>query len=52
MVWLVDTDARSLELHRADAPPQTLRDDDLIDGAEVLPGFRLPVSDLFPDPSP
>ena len=50
MVWLVDTDARSLELHRADAPPQTLRGDDLIDGAEVLPGFRLPVSDLFPDP--
>ena len=32
MVWLVDTDARSLELHRADAPPQTLRGDDLIDG--------------------
>ena len=52
MVWLVDTDARSLELQRADAPPQTLRGDDLIDGAEVLPGFRLPVSDLFPDPSP
>ncbi len=52
MVWLVDTDARSLELHRADAPPQTLRGDDLIDGAEVLPGFRLPVSDLFPDPAP
>ena len=52
MVWLVDTDARSLELHRADAPPQTLRGDDLIDGGAVLPGFRLPVSDLFPDPSP
>ncbi len=52
MVWLVDTEARSLELHRADAPPQTLRGDDLIDGAEVLPGFRLPVSDLFPDPAP
>ena len=52
MVWLVDTDARSLELHRADAPPQTLRGDDLIDGGATLPGFRLPVSDLFPDPSP
>jgi Uma2 family endonuclease len=52
MVWLVDTDARSLELHRADAPPQTLRGDDLIDGAEVLPSFRLPVNDLFPDPAP
>ena len=52
MVWLIDTDARSLELHRADAPPQTLRGDDLIDGGATLPGFRLPVSDLFPDPAP
>ncbi len=52
MVWLIDTDARSLELHRADASPQTLRGDDLIDGGATLPGFRLPVSDLFPDPSP
>ena len=52
MVWLIDTEARSLELHRADAPPQTLRGDDLIDGGATLPGFRLPVSDLFPDPAP
>ena len=51
MVWLVDTDARTLELHCTETPPQTLRGDDLIDGAEVLPGFRLPVSDLFPDPA-
>ena len=49
MVWLVDTDARSLELHHADAAPQTLRGDDLIDGGDVLPGFRLPLSELFPD---
>ena len=51
MVWLVDTDKGTLELHRADAPPQTLRGDDPIDGGAVLPGFRLPVSDLFPDPA-
>ena len=51
MVWLVDMDARSLELHRADVAPRTLRGDDLIDGGAVLPGFRLPLSDLFPDPA-
>ena len=50
MVWLIDTDARSLELHVRDAAPQTLRADEFIDGGEVLPGFGLPVSDLFPDP--
>ena len=51
LVWLLDTDARSLELHQAAASAQTLRGDDLIDGGDVLPGFRLPVSDLFPDPT-
>ena len=50
MVWLVDTDARTLELHCTETPPQTLRGDDLIDGGATLPGFRLPVRDLFPDP--
>ncbi len=50
MVWLIDTDARSLELHVRDAAPQTLRADEFIDGGEVLPGFGLPVSDLFPEP--
>ena len=50
MVWLLDTDERSLELHRPGASPQTLRGAELVDGGEVLPGFRLPVSDLFPDP--
>lgn len=50
MVWLIDTDARALELHCANAAPQILGSDDLIDGGDVLPGFRLPVSDLFPDP--
>ena len=48
MVWLVDTDARSMELRVTDASPQTLRGDDLIEGGAVLPGFRLPLSDLFP----
>ena len=48
MVWLVDTDERTLELHGPDAAPQTLRGDDPIEGGTVLPGFSLPLSDLFP----
>ncbi|MCY3945973.1 MAG: Uma2 family endonuclease [Anaerolineaceae bacterium] len=50
MVWLVDMDERAVELHRAGESVQTLAGDDLIDGGAVLPGFRLPVSDLFPNP--
>ena len=50
LVWLVDTDERQVELHRPDAPPQTLRaaNDDFLAGGAVLPGFRIAVSALFP----
>ena len=48
MVWLVDTDARRVEVHRAGASPQVLAGDDFIEGNDALPGFRVAVSDLFP----
>ncbi len=49
MVWLVDTDTRALEIHRAGAQPQRLTGDDIIDGDDVLPGFQVAVSALFPE---
>lgn len=48
MVWLVDTDARSVEIHRADAQPQRLAGAEVIEGGATLPGFHVTVSDLFP----
>ena len=48
MVWLVDTDERSLEIHRAGDAPQILGDDDVFEGGALLPGFRVSVLDLFP----
>ncbi|MDE0609330.1 MAG: Uma2 family endonuclease [Anaerolineaceae bacterium] len=51
MVWLLYPRAASLELHVAGSPPRTLHGGDLIEGGEVLPGFRVPVSDIFSDAS-
>ena len=48
MVWLVDPETRTVELHRADAAPQTLSGADLIEGGATLPGFRVAASELFP----
>ena len=48
LVWLVDTDAREVELHRPGEAPQTRASDDVIEGGELLPGFRVTVRDLFP----
>lgn len=49
MVWLVDTDARSVEIHRPGAQPQCLAGPELIEGGDALPGFQVAVSELFPD---
>ncbi len=49
MVWLVDPEARTLELHQPDAAPQMLSGDDVVEGGATLPGFRVKVSELFPD---
>ena len=49
MVWLVDPEARTVELHRADATPRTLSGDDVIEGGATLPGFRVAASEFFPD---
>lgn len=49
MVWLVDTDARSVEIQRPGAPPQLMAGEEVIEGGEVLPGFQVAVSALFPD---
>ena len=48
MVWLVDTDARSVEVHRADAGVTVFADTDVIEGGDVLPRFQVMVGDLFP----
>ena len=50
MVWLIFTGKRSrrIEIHRRDQPVQTLNIDDILDGGDVLPDFKVVVKDLFP----
>jgi hypothetical protein len=47
MVIVVDPRRRIVEIHRPDAPVRELRERDTIDGAEVVPGWTLPVAHLF-----
>ena len=38
---------RTLSVHRPGAPSVTLTGDDVLDGVDVLPGFTLPLSEIF-----
>jgi Uma2 family endonuclease len=47
LVWVADAEARTVVVHAAGRPPRTLGVGDALDGEDVLPGYRLPLADLF-----
>ena len=46
-VWIVNPRHRTVAVHTPDDEPFTYRIGDTIPGGEVLPGFELPVADIF-----
>ena len=47
LVWVIEPDAQTVDIHQAGGPVVTLYDDDSLAGGEVLPGFVLPVKEIF-----
>ena len=47
LIWVVDPAWRTVHVHHPDGTEVLLFDEDVIDGEDVLPGFRLPVAQLF-----
>jgi len=47
LVWMVDPVARTVTVYTAPEQSRTLGETDTLDGAPVLPGFELPLRDLF-----
>ena len=45
--WLIDEKRRGVHVFHPTRPPLILRPGDILTGAEVLPGFALPVAELF-----
>jgi Uma2 family endonuclease len=51
LVWVIYPEDRSVDVYRASPEGilvQFLNIDDTLDGGDVLPGFKLPVRDIFP----
>jgi Uma2 family endonuclease len=47
LVWQVNPAARTITVYAPDREPRTLTENDTLDGGEVLPGFALPLAELF-----
>ena len=47
LVWVADPVSEQITVHPAGQPPRVLREGDVLDGGDVLPGFGVPVADIF-----
>jgi Uma2 family endonuclease len=45
---VINPETRTVRVHRADGSYAWLNEGDILDGENVLPGFRCCVSELFP----
>jgi Uma2 family endonuclease len=50
LALLIDPQQQSITVYDAASAPRTLTGNDVVDGGDVLPGFRLRVSTIFDDP--
>ncbi len=46
-VWVVDPAKRLVRIHTADGAEDLVGEDGILEGGEILPGFRCPVASLF-----
>ena len=47
VVWVVDPGSRSVTIHEPGAAPRRLVASEVLDGAPLFPGFRLPVAEVL-----
>jgi Uma2 family endonuclease len=47
LFWVVNPARRTVAVHSPTAPARWLREGDVLDGGDVIPGFSVPVADLF-----
>jgi Uma2 family endonuclease len=47
LVWFVDPARRTVQVYTSPDESHTVREDEKLDGGNVLPGFKLPMRKLF-----
>lgn len=47
LIWLVQPRRRAVTVYALGQEPRMVREGDVLDGEHVVPGFRLPVADIF-----
>lgn len=49
LVWVIHTETRSATVYHTDGSARLLRESEVLDGEDTLPGLRIPLRELFED---
>ena len=49
LVWVIHSETNSATVYHPDGSARLLRESDALDGEDVLPGLKIPLSELFAD---
>jgi Uma2 family endonuclease len=49
LVWAIDVYTHTAMAYRPDGSARLVRAEEALDGEDVVPGFRLPLAELFPE---
>jgi Uma2 family endonuclease len=49
LLWIVDPELRAVKVYTPGQPVLTVEYEGVLSGGDVLPGFELPVKDIFPE---
>ena len=47
MVWGVYPDKHMVKVYQAEVDIHNLLEDDTVDGGDILPGFQMPITEIF-----
>jgi Uma2 family endonuclease len=48
LIWVIYPELRKVKIFRQDGPAGELREDDVLSGEDVIPGFRCPLREILP----
>jgi Uma2 family endonuclease len=52
LVWVIYPKRRKARIFRLDGPPSELDEDGILSGEDIIPGFRCPLIEILPKPTP
>ncbi len=47
LIWVFHPRSLTVTVHRPDRPVLTMREGEVLDGEDIVPGFRLPIAQIF-----